>query len=157
MIARALRAEIERSASLLRLRHPFFFGALPEATRSRRWGSTDGLVGLLGSSSQQDHASRLALRAFFFHLAAENGRSFVDVLESRCGLPAETLAFVASDRDVCMDGREEALDALDVVVEDPARLSGLREGLCAVIEQFDKLCEGAVRLGRSDDIHVSAA
>ena len=160
MIASALRAEIQRSGASLRQRYPLFAAPTAETSRSRLPGASGAALALLKvlERAPREHAvEHLVHRALFLHLAAENGPAFIGTLERRCGLPRDTLAYVSHARPECRDRMEEALDAIDVRVEDPMQLPALRDGLRGLTEQLERLCEEATRAGRTDDIHISAA
>jgi hypothetical protein len=56
------------------------------------------------------------------------------------------------------DAFEEALDALDDLVQDPAQLSPLRQQLRTFLGYFEQLCQEATRAPRRQpDLNVSAA
>ena len=158
MIASALRAEIERSATTMRSSNPLFSCAADGALRARPpvpARSLAPLLHVLERGARDRTAAHLAHRAFFFYLAAENGLPWIHMVEQRCGIPRETLAFLGSARDECKDRVEEALDALDALVGDPMQLPVLRDELRGMIEHFDRLCEEVAHVGR--DAQVSAA
>jgi len=158
MIASALRVEIERGARTLRSNNPLFSDAMdgPEYGRSPTPPrSLAPLLELLGRGARERTAAHLAHRAFFLFLAADCDLPRIRMIEQRCGIPTEVLAFLGSARDVCRDRVEETLDALDAQVSDPVQLQSLRAELREVIESFDRLCEEVARVGH--DVHVSAA
>jgi len=160
MIARALRAEIERSAHTMRARNPLFSGAAKGTQRARTSGPSPALgslLALLDRGARDGTPAHLAHKAFFQYLAAENGLSWIQMVEERCGIPEEALGFLGSAREECRDGVEEVLDAIDDLVDDPARLPGLRDELREVIEHFDQLCVEVAHVDRRAGLHVSAA
>ena len=158
MIASALRAEIERSATTMRSRNPLFSGSLEGSLRGRATvppGALAPLLELLARGERDRSPAHLAHRAFFLYVAADNGLPWIRMVEQRCGFPGEALAFLGSGREECRNRIEETLDALDVLVCDPAQLPALRDELREVIEHFDRLCEEVAHVRR--DAHVSAA
>lgn len=155
MIASALRAEIVRSAVALRARHPLPAG--PDARgRASSSASLPRLLDRLETGSR-DEAVGLACRAFFQHVAAENGLGWLRSMQERCGIPTEALAFLGSGREECRNRAEEALDAIDALVEDPTQLPVLRAHLRDAIAHFDRLCEEVKHVGSVGNAHVSAA
>jgi hypothetical protein len=158
MIASALRAEIERCTRTIRSSNPLFSSALDGTIPSRAPSAPRALaplLDLLDREARDRTAAHLAHRAFFLYLAAENGLPWMRMVEQRCGIPRETLAFLGRAQDECRNGVEEALDSLDVLVSDPAQLPVLRSQLRELIGHFDRLCEEVARA--RVDIHVSAA
>ncbi len=93
------------------------------------------LATLVERSATDDPAARLAYRAFAEHVAVQLGVLGAD--GSRV---------------------EQALDALDDLVEDPARLPALRQALRAFIQRFELQCDETVHVPRRRaDVRVSAA
>jgi hypothetical protein len=158
MIASALRAEIERSASAVRARNPLVSAAMVGATRPAV-ATLPSLSPLLDrlDGGPADDAAGLAVRAFFQYVAAENGVAWIRMLQERCGIPRDAFAFLGRGQDECRDRVEEALDAIDVLVDDPTQLPVLREQLREVIGHFDRLCEEIAHGAGLGDVHVSAA
>jgi len=157
MIASALRAEIERSTRTIRSSNPLFSsawdGTLPGRGLAPR--ALAPLLDLLDRGARDQTVAHLAHRAFFLYLAAENGLPWMQMVERRCGIPREALAFLDRAQDECRNGVEEALDALDTLVGDPTQLPVLRSELHELIGHFDRLCEEVARA--RTDVHVSAA
>ena len=158
MIASALRAEIERSTRAMRSSNPLFSSALDGTLPSRAPTAPRALtplLDLLDRGVREQTVAHLAHRAFFLYLAAENGLPWMHMVEQRCGIPREALAFLGNAQDECRDGVEDALDSLDAVVGDPTQLPLLRNQLRELIGHFDRLCEEVAR--DRVDAHVSAA
>jgi hypothetical protein len=123
--------------------------ALPALT-----GQLDDRSGLAAPSSTAAHLARCA---FFQHLAAQKGLTYIRTIEERCGLPHEALGFVGHGPAECRDRMEAALDAIDALVDDPTQLPVLRNDLCVMIAQVQRLCAEEPRIEKSRDVHISAA
>ncbi len=107
----------------------------PRAPDRARDALMHALATLVECSSPEDPAGRLACHAFAEHVAVELGAPGAD--RSRV---------------------EQALDAIDELVEDPAQLPGLRQALRAFMLRFERQCEETVRLPRRQtDVRISAA
>ena len=146
----------ERSARALRSTNPL---CLSGTERHLGVGTRvpESLDGLLLALERAGEAGRLSHQAFFQYVAADIGLPWMRMVERRCGIPRGVFSFLGEGRETCRNRLEEALDAIDAMVEDPTALPALRDHLRDVVRRFDRVCEEASRVGAVGELRVSAA
>lgn len=100
-----------------------------------------GLLGLLQFLQQtidRDPATYLAHILFAEYLIASKGPEWLALIEERCGISVGMMTAVSNHVELDKEHTHEGLEAIDRLVNDPAKLDAMRAVLARVIECFDE-------------------
>jgi hypothetical protein len=103
-----------------------------------------GLLGLLHFLQQtidRDPATYLAHMLFAEYLIASKGGEWLALIEERCGVSVRMMTAVSKHVELDQDHADEGVEAIDRLVNDPAKLDALRAVLARVIEYFDEFSD----------------
>jgi hypothetical protein len=76
--------------------------------------------------------------AYFTVLA---GADFARAIVERCGMPAEAITSVSRHAELDREHTIDGLDAIDRLVQDPARLAPMRATMRTSMALFDRMCD----------------
>ena len=102
--------------------------------------SMHALVGYLARLIDQDPALYLSYILFAEHLLVVLGPEWLEMLETRCGIPRSSMTVIGNHIELDKAHVEEALDQIDVLVADPRKLTDMRRALRATMAHFDQFC-----------------
>ena len=116
------------------------------------------LAGYLEEAIDRNPALYLAYIAFAEYITVMKGPEWLDLLETRCGIPKTSMTAVDKHVDLDRDHAEEGFAVVDDLVTDPRMLPQMREALATSTQHFDAYCAESVNGGAvSASSHVSAA
>jgi hypothetical protein len=117
-----------------------------------------GLGAYLEQLIGQNPSLYLAYIAFAEYITVIKGPEWLDLLESRCGIPKSSMTAVDNHVELDRDHAEEGFAVVDDLVTDPRMLPEMREALAASMRYFDAYCGEAVNGAAVPALaHVSAA
>jgi len=112
----------------------------------------------------KDPALYLAYILFAEQLTVLMGSEWLELLESRCGVPRTLISVVGNHAELDKDHVADALDEIDELVGDPSKLPAMREALLASISKFDEFCVEVTSTSKDRDAvqsssekHIAAA
>lgn len=107
---------------------------------------------------QEDPLYWLPYAAFAEYITAIKGPEWLELLETRCGIPKTSMTAVGNHIELDREHAEENFAVVDDFVLDPARLPAMREAMADAMSHFDAYCAEAVNGGEAPaEKHVSAA
>lgn len=89
---------------------------------------------------EEDPALYLAYILFAEQLIVLMGGEWLELLETRCGIPKTLMSVVGNHVELDKDHVADALDEIDALVGDPAKLPAMREALVSSMLKFDEFC-----------------
>jgi hypothetical protein len=110
----------------------------------------DGLLAFLRRSIDEDPAFYLSYILFSEYLIVLLGTPWLLLLEERCGIPRTSMTIVGNHIELDREHVVEALDDIDALVGDPAKLPRMREALLATFAHFDAFCEEVTQGSAAD-------
>lgn len=134
--------------------------------QTRPTAGMEAMVAHVRATIEREPLLYLAYILFAEHFTVVIGPEWIRLLEERCGIPSSSLSVVTNHVELDVEHVEHALDEIDDLVGDPAKLSALREVLMTSMDCFEQFCgdlasthRGAhERVARaSSDVRVSAA
>lgn len=102
-------------------------------------------VDFIASVIDEDPALYLSYILFAEYLIVLLGPEWLDLLETRCGIPRSSMTVIANHAELDKDHVEEALDEIDALVGDPTKLPRMREVLRDTIRHFERFCAEVTR------------
>jgi hypothetical protein len=116
------------------------------------------LAAYLETTIEQNPAWYLAYIAFAEYLTVIKGPEWLDLLETRCGIPKSSMTAVDNHVELDREHAEEGFAVVDDLVTDPRMLPEMREALAKSMHHFDAYCAEAVNGSAAPTLsHVSAA
>lgn len=100
----------------------------------------------------------LAYAAFAEYITVIKGPEWLELLETRCGIPRSSMTAVDKHVDLDREHAEEGFAVIDDFVGDPGMLPAMRQVMAESMAHFDAYCAEAVNAGEGAVAeHVSAA
>jgi pyrroloquinoline quinone (PQQ) biosynthesis protein C len=121
------------------------------------------MLAFIESLIDRDPTLYLAYILFAEQLVVLMGPEWLSLLETRCGIPRSVMTVVGNHAELDKDHVAEALDVIDALVGDPAKLPAMREALLGSIEHFQRFCVDVtsetthVEPDQGSDKHIAAA
>lgn len=119
------------------------------------------LLGLIRRNQEvieRDPALYLAYALFVEYLVVLLGPTWLALLEERCGLPASAFSVIGKHAELDREHTAEGLEAIDALVEDPAKLGPMREVLRETFALFDRFSADVLAFGeRREDAPCSSS
>jgi pyrroloquinoline quinone (PQQ) biosynthesis protein C len=122
------------------------------------------LVAYLAAIIDEDPALYLAYILFVEQLTVLGGPEWLELLETRCGIPRTSMTVVGNHAELDREHVEEALEIIDDLVGDPRKLPRLREVIDQSSAYYDRFCAEVTETTHDDarqlrdaPRHVSAA
>jgi hypothetical protein len=126
--------------------------------------SMHALIDYLARLIDHDPALYLSYILFAEHLLVVLGPEWLEMLETRCGIPRSSMTVIGNHIELDKEHVEEALEQIDILVGDPRKLPDMRRALRATMAHFDQFCVEVTAAEDEDDAvlhdaskHVSAA
>jgi hypothetical protein len=126
--------------------------------------SMDDLLDYLRETIDRDPTLYLAYILFAEYLTVLMGDEWLGLLEANCGIPRSGVSVVGNHVELDREHVEHALDQIDELVGDPAKLPEMRGVLIETFSYFDNFCAevtsdriSGVSLSASDERATSAA
>jgi len=122
------------------------------------------LVAYLADLIDHDPVLYLSYILFAEHLLVVLGPEWLEMLETRCGIPRSSMTVIGNHIELDKEHVEAALEQIDLLVGDPSKLPQMRRALRATMTYFDRFCVEITATKEVDDAvlheapkHVSAA
>jgi hypothetical protein len=113
----------------------------PLAPAKREVASTmRDLVAYIATIIDEDPTLYLAYILFAEHLMVVGGGEWLELLETRCGIPRTSMTVVGNHVELDREHVEEALDSIDDLVGDPQKLPRMRQVIADTIAHFERFC-----------------
>ncbi len=105
---------------------------------------------------EKDPALYLAYILFAEQLIVLMGGEWLELLETRCGIPKTVMSVVGNHVELDKDHVAEALDEIDDLVGDPSKLPAMRDALTSSMLKFDAFCVEVTSTPAVQDVEQSA-
>ena len=115
-------------------------GASRAPLSPRNSASASDLVMYLEQTIDEDPALYLSYMLFSEYLVVLLGPEWLRMLEERCGFPRSSMTMIGNHIELDREHVQEALDEIDDLVGDPAKLPRMRGVLVEILGHFDRFC-----------------
>ncbi len=109
------------------------------------------LVAYIETLIHEDPTLYLAYILFAEYLTVILGPEWLELLESRCGIPRTSMSVVDNHATLDQEHVGEGLVVIDALVGDPRKLPRMREALVCATKRFDVFCRGTLELSDVPD------
>jgi hypothetical protein len=119
------------------------------------------LLAFIARTIDEDPALYLAYILFAEYLTVLMGPAWLELLEERCGIPRAAMSVIGNHAELDKEHVQEALEEIDDLVGDPAKLPRLRSVLDETFVLFDRFCDDVTSTPeipheRSSSVRVTA-
>jgi hypothetical protein len=104
----------------------------------------------------EDPALYLAYILFAEYLVVLLGPQWLELLESRCGIPRTSMTVIGNHAELDREHVAEAFEVIDALVGDPQKLPAMRRVLRDTIACFEAFCRGVIEAADAE-LRVPAA
>ncbi len=104
----------------------------------------------------EDPALYLSYILFAEYLIVLLGPQWLELLESRCGIPRASMTVIGNHAELDREHVSEAFEVIDALVGDPRKLPAMRRVLRESIAGFETFCRGVIE-DADVDLHLSAS
>jgi hypothetical protein len=104
----------------------------------------------IGEIIEEDPRLYLAYMLFAEYVTVLLAPAWLEMLETRCGVPRTSMTAIDKHVTLDRDHVEEALDVIDTLVADPTRLPRMRRVVQQAFELYGTFCSEVVDLGDRD-------
>lgn len=115
-----------------------------DATCSGVHQSVKDMVQYVEAVINEDPSLYLAYILFMEYVTVILGPEWIDLLESRCGVPRASMSVIDNHATLDRGHVDEGLAVIDALVGDPKKLSRMREALIGAAKHFDLFCRGTL-------------
>ncbi len=105
-------------------------------------GEMMALIGYIERVIDGDPTLYLAYILFAEYLTVLLGAEWLDLLETRCGIPRSSMSVIGNHAELDREHVADAFIAIDALVEDPRKLSAMRDVLTATVKRYEAFCGG---------------
>lgn len=100
------------------------------------------LIAFIEHVIERDPELYLAYILFAEYLTVLLGAEWLDLLESRCGIPKRSMSVIGNHAELDKRHVGEALATIDALVAEPRKLPAMREVVTTAMARFDSFCRG---------------
>jgi hypothetical protein len=100
------------------------------------------LIAFIEEVIERDPTLYLAYILFAEYLTVLLGGDWIELLESRCGIPKTWMSVIGNHAELDKEHVGEAFVVIDDLVGDPRKLVSMREVLTGAMARFDSFCRG---------------
>jgi hypothetical protein len=115
-----------------------------EATCPGVHQSVKDMVAYVEDVIHDDPSLYLAYILFMEYVTVILGPEWIELLDSRCGIPRSSMSVVDKHAALDRDHVDEGLIIIDALVGDPKKLPKMREALLGAAKRFDQFCRGTL-------------
>jgi len=98
------------------------------------------LIAWIDATIEEDPVLHLAYMLFSEYLIVLLGPAWLELLEARCGIPRSSMTVIDKHAELDRDHVDEAMDEIDRLVDDPAKLRRMREVVADATAHFERFC-----------------
>ncbi|MBL8741911.1 MAG: hypothetical protein JNK04_12475 [Myxococcales bacterium] len=120
---------------------------IAQAVEGGRATTLDRIISFIEATIDEDPELYLSYILFAEHLIVLMGPTWLDHLETRCGIPRSAMTVIGNHAELDREHSEEGLEAIDALVRDPRKLPPMRRVLSDTVALFERFSAEVVALG----------